>query len=198
VLLPEVRGRRGTSSAGWISIRWSPSCQGDLGKRCRGRLRRLEALADFPSPARPADRSPPAAPTRVCDIVGCCVHSVAMSTCPSCHCPATKRDGCDASGRQRYYCRPCHRDFTAHFTSAFSGYRWPPDVILMAVRGYCSLPLSAAQVVRLLAESNIVNFRRSSLTREFERRRYAIVKDLVSLTRVVKFSLPVECSGDRA
>ena len=25
----------------------------------------------------------------------------------------------------------------------------------MAVRGYCSLPLSAAQVVRLLAESNI-------------------------------------------
>jgi hypothetical protein len=36
------------------------------------------------------------------------------------------------------------------------------------------------------------------LTREFERRRYAIVKDLVSLTRVVKFSLPVECSGDRA
>src|SRR5262249_15280405 len=47
------------------------------------------------------------------------------------------------------------RDFTAHSTSIFSGYRWPPDVILMAVRWYCSLPLSAAQVVRLLAERNI-------------------------------------------
>ncbi len=78
-----------------------------------------------------------------------------MNTCPSCQHPATKRDGYDAIGRQRYHCRPCHRDFTAHSTSAFSGYRWPPDVILMAVRWYCSLPLSAAQVVRLLAERHI-------------------------------------------
>jgi transposase, IS6 family len=78
-----------------------------------------------------------------------------MSTCPSCKHPATKCDGYDATGRQRYHCRPCHRDFTAHSTSAFSGYRWPPDVILMAVRWYCSLPLSAAQVVRLLAERHI-------------------------------------------
>jgi IS6 family transposase len=78
-----------------------------------------------------------------------------MSTCPSCQHPATKRDGYDAFGRQRYHCRPCHRDFTAHSTSAFSGYRWPPDVLVMAVRWYCSLPLSAAQVVRLLAERNI-------------------------------------------
>jgi IS6 family transposase len=78
-----------------------------------------------------------------------------MSTCPSCQHPATNRDGYDAAGRQRYHCRPCHRDFTAHSASAFSGYRWPPDVILMAVRWYCSLPLSASQVVRLLAERNI-------------------------------------------
>ncbi len=78
-----------------------------------------------------------------------------MSTCPSCQHPATKRDGYDAIGRQRYHCRPCRRDFTAHSTSAFSGYRWPPDVILMAVWWYCSLPLSAAQVVRLLAERHI-------------------------------------------
>jgi transposase-like protein len=78
-----------------------------------------------------------------------------MSTCPSCHHPATKRDGYDAAGRQRYHCRPCHRDFTTPSTSIFSGYRWPPDVILMAVRWYCSLPLSAAQVVRLLAERHI-------------------------------------------
>src|SRR5262245_13857041 len=78
-----------------------------------------------------------------------------MSTCPSCQHPATKRDGYDVFGRQRYHCRPCHRDFTVHSTSAFSGYRWPPDVLLMAVRWYCSLPLSAAQVVRLLAERHI-------------------------------------------
>ena len=78
-----------------------------------------------------------------------------MSACPSCHQRATKRDGYDVAGRQRYHCRPCHRDFTAHSASAFSGYRWPPDVIVMAVRWYCSLPLSAAQVVRLLAERHI-------------------------------------------
>jgi transposase, IS6 family len=66
-----------------------------------------------------------------------------------------KRDGYDATGRQSYHCRPCHRDFTAHSISIFSAYRWPPDVILMAVRWYCSLPLSAAQVVRLLAERHI-------------------------------------------
>ena len=91
----------------------------------------------------------------VCEIVGCSIHSVSMNTCPSCQHSATKRDGYDAFDRQRYHCRPCRRDFTAHSASAFSGYRWPPDVILMAVRWYCSLPLSAAQVVRLLAERHI-------------------------------------------
>src|SRR5262245_62756683 len=93
--------------------------------------------------------------TGVCEIFGCWVHLTSMSTCPSCQYPATKRDGYDVAGRQRYHCRPCRRDFTAHSASAFSGYRWPPDVILMAVRWYCSLPLSAAQVVRLLAERHI-------------------------------------------
>jgi transposase-like protein len=78
-----------------------------------------------------------------------------MSTCPSCQHPATKRDGYESTGRHRSHCRPCHRDFTAHPTSAFSGYRWAPDVILMAVRWYCSVPLSAAQVVRLFSERNI-------------------------------------------
>ena len=78
-----------------------------------------------------------------------------MHPCLSCQHPATKREGYDAAGRQHYHCHHCHRDFTAHSTSAFSEYRWPPDVILMAVRWYCSLPLSAAQVVRLVAERNI-------------------------------------------
>src|SRR5215470_3871188 len=77
-----------------------------------------------------------------------------MSTCPSCQHPATKPDGYDATGRQRYHCCPCQQDFTVHSSSVFSGYHWPSDVILMAVRWYCSLPLSTAQVVRRLAERN--------------------------------------------
>jgi transposase-like protein len=92
---------------------------------------------------------------RVCEIFGCSVHLIFMSICPSCQHPATKHDGYDAIGRQRYHCRPCQRDFTTHSTSSFSGDRWPPGVILMAVRWYCSLPPSAAHVVRLLAERYI-------------------------------------------
>jgi transposase-like protein len=78
-----------------------------------------------------------------------------MIHCPSCQRPATKRDGYDEQGRQRYGCRPCHRDFTANSTSAFSGYRWPADVILTAVRWYASYPLSATHVMQLLAERHI-------------------------------------------
>jgi transposase-like protein len=78
-----------------------------------------------------------------------------MIHCSSCHQPATKRDGYDARGRQRYSCRPCRRHFTASSTSAFSGYRWPADVILTAVRWYASYPLSATHVMQLLAERHI-------------------------------------------
>ena len=74
---------------------------------------------------------------------------------PSCQEPATKREGFDDCGRQRYHCRPCRRDFTAHSASAFSGYHWSPDVIVMAVRWCCSLSFSAAQVMHLLAERHI-------------------------------------------
>jgi putative transposase len=38
---------------------------------------------------------------------------------------------------------------------AFSGYRWPADVILTAVRWYLSYPLSSRQVLELLAERGI-------------------------------------------
>ncbi len=57
-----------------------------------------------------------------------------MLTCPSCHQPASKRDGHDAVGRQRYACHPCGRDFTERSSSAFTGSRWPAEVILLAVR----------------------------------------------------------------
>jgi transposase, IS6 family len=78
-----------------------------------------------------------------------------MPPCPSCQQPSTKRDGRDEAGRQRYLCRPCGRTFTAHSTSAFSGYRWPPDVILLAGRWYLAHPLSATSVMELLAERGI-------------------------------------------
>jgi transposase-like protein len=52
-------------------------------------------------------------------------------------------------------CRPCHRTFTAASVSAFSGYRWPPDVILLAVRWYLAHPLSATSVMVFLAERGI-------------------------------------------
>jgi transposase-like protein len=87
-----------------------------------------------------------------------------MIQCPSCQRPATKRDGYDQRGRQRYGCRPCHRDFTAATTSAFSGYRWPADVILTAVRWYASYPLSATHVMQLLAERYIDVSARTVLT----------------------------------
>lgn len=46
---------------------------------------------------------------------------------------------------------PCGRDFT----SAFAGYRWPAEVILLAVRWSLSHPLSATSVTELLAERSI-------------------------------------------
>src|SRR5262249_26224207 len=78
-----------------------------------------------------------------------------MIHCPSCQQLATKRDGYDEQGRQRYGCRPCHRDFAATSTSAFAGYRWPADVIPTAVRWYASYPLSATHVMQLLAERHV-------------------------------------------
>src|SRR5919202_4773447 len=78
-----------------------------------------------------------------------------MPPCPACQQPASKRNGFDRRGRQKYACRACRRTFTDNTTSAFSGYRWPADVILMAVRWYLSYPLSSRQVRELLAERGI-------------------------------------------
>src|SRR5262245_8582735 len=92
------------------------------------------------------------------------VHSVSVIQCPFCQRPATKRGGYDKCSRQRYSCRPCRRDFTTDSTSAFSGYRWPADVILTAVRWYASYPLSAKHVMQLLADRHIDVSARAVLT----------------------------------
>jgi transposase-like protein len=78
-----------------------------------------------------------------------------MPPCPSCQQPASKRNGRDRRGRQKYACRPCGRSFTEDSISAFSGYRWPTEVILTAVRWYLAYPLSSRQVLELLAERGI-------------------------------------------
>ena len=78
-----------------------------------------------------------------------------MPPCPVCQQPASKRDGFDAAGRQRYAGHVCGRDFTAHSASAFAGYRWPAEVILLAVRWSLSHSLSATSVMELLAERGI-------------------------------------------
>jgi len=49
----------------------------------------------------------------------------------------------------------CRKTFTAASISAFSGYGWPAEVVLMAVRWYLRHPLSAASVMELLAERGI-------------------------------------------
>jgi transposase-like protein len=87
-----------------------------------------------------------------------------MPLCPHRHRPATERDGYSHSRRQRYACRRCRRDFTAASTSAFAGYRWPAEVIVMAVPWYLGPPLSARQVTWLLAERGIDVTPRTVLT----------------------------------
>ena len=89
---------------------------------------------------------------RRCEVL---VASAGMPTCPHCQQFVVTRDGHDRHGRQRFACAHCGRDFTLRSASAFSGYRWPADVILMAVRWYLRHPLSATSVMELLAERGI-------------------------------------------
>src|SRR5947208_3884640 len=89
---------------------------------------------------------------RHCEVL---VGSGGMPTCPHCQQIIVTRDGHDRHGRQRFTCGSCGRDFTVRSASVFSGYRWPADVILMAVRWYLRHPLSATSVMELLAERGI-------------------------------------------
>jgi hypothetical protein len=51
------------------------------------------------------------------------------------------RDGHHRHGRQRFACAHRGRNFTLPSASAFSGYRWPADVILMRYAGTCAPPV---------------------------------------------------------
>ena len=75
--------------------------------------------------------------------------------CPRCHSTAVRKDGLDRKGGQAYRCRDCQRCFTARSTTPFSGYRFPPEIIALAVRWYLRYRLSYADVAELLAERGV-------------------------------------------
>jgi transposase-like protein len=64
----------------------------------------------------------------------------------------TRRDGQTRLGGQRWRCDDSRRRFTARSTSAFSGRRFPDDVIALAVRWYARYRLSYADIAEWLAE----------------------------------------------
>ena len=57
-------------------------------------------------------------------------------TCPRCGLAPTRKNGRDRRGTQVYECKGCGRSFTARSGTPFSRYRFPPDVIALAVRYY--------------------------------------------------------------
>jgi IS6 family transposase len=76
-------------------------------------------------------------------------------TCPECGSAATRKDGRDRRGQQRFRCRACRRRFTSLTGTPFAGYRFPPDIIALAVRWYLRFRLSYADVAELLAERGV-------------------------------------------
>ena len=77
------------------------------------------------------------------------------AVCPTCGADSTRKDGRDRCGVQVYRCHGCRRRFTALSATPFSGYRFPPDIIALAVRWYLRYRLSYADVAELLAERGI-------------------------------------------
>ncbi len=62
--------------------------------------------------------------------------SLAVVACPNCGLAVTRKNGRDRQGRQFHQCLGCRRRFTALTATPFSGYRFPPDIIAIAVRWY--------------------------------------------------------------
>jgi transposase, IS6 family len=75
--------------------------------------------------------------------------------CDRCAGDQFTKAGRDRQGRQLYRCCACRRRLTTRSGSAFSGYRFPDEVIALAVRWYLRYRLSYADVVEWLAERGI-------------------------------------------
>jgi transposase-like protein len=57
------------------------------------------------------------------------------AVCPACSSDVVRKDGRDRQGRQVYrWCVACRWRFTDMSATPFSGYRFPPDIIVLAVR----------------------------------------------------------------
>ncbi len=63
--------------------------------------------------------------------------------------------GRDRAGRQMSQCGACGRRQTERSVSAFCGYRFPDDVIALAVRWYLRFRLPYADITELLAERGV-------------------------------------------
>jgi len=75
--------------------------------------------------------------------------------CGQCGNEQFTKAGRDRQARQLYRCRACGRRLTARSASAFSGYRFPDDIVALAVRWYLRFRLSYADLVELLAERGV-------------------------------------------
>ena len=75
--------------------------------------------------------------------------------CPRCAGKEFTMAGRDRQQRQGYRCCGCGRRVTSRSTSAFSGYRFPDEIIALAVRWYLRYRLSYADVAEWLAERGI-------------------------------------------
>ncbi len=75
--------------------------------------------------------------------------------CNRCEGEHFTKTGRDRQQRQLYRCAACGRRMTIRSDSAFSGYRFPDEVITLAVRWYLRYRLSYAEVAEWLAERGI-------------------------------------------
>ena len=75
--------------------------------------------------------------------------------CDQCTGEHFTKAGRDRQRRQLYRCQACGRRMTIRSMSAFRGYRFPDDVIALAVRHSLRYRLSYADVVEWLAERGI-------------------------------------------
>ena len=75
--------------------------------------------------------------------------------CQRCKGEQFVKAGFDRAQRQVYCCTTCRRRQTARSRSAFCGYRFPDDIIALAVRWYLRYRLPYADVAELLAERGV-------------------------------------------
>jgi transposase-like protein len=75
--------------------------------------------------------------------------------CVRCGSERFSKAGHDGDGRQRFSCTGCHSRQTARSASVFAGYRFPDDIIALAVRWYLHYRLPYANVAELLAERGV-------------------------------------------